>query len=81
VEDWAEIRRLYRAEEMPIKEIHVYLRTNTGAADSADLRVTYVRERFASILDFGDLDIPEGAMDPFIGNIAEKLARSVLPGR
>lgn len=60
-----------------VKEIYAYLWTGAAAADSVDVRAAYVRERFASILDYDGTDIPEGAFDPFIDYIAEKLARAV----
>jgi hypothetical protein len=73
--------RIRRVREIVglMKEVYTYLWTGPAAADSVDVRATYVRERFASILDFRDSDIPEGALDPFIDNIAEQLAREVGP--
>ncbi len=60
-------------------EVYTYLWTGPAALDSVDVRAAYVRERFASMFDFEDSDIPEDALDPFIDYIAEKLARDV-PG-
>ncbi len=59
------------------KEVYTYLWTGPATADPVDVRATYVRERFAHMLDFGDLDIPQGTMDPFIDYIAEEFARAV----
>jgi hypothetical protein len=67
-----------------LKEVYAYLWTGPAAADSADVRAAYVRERFASILDFENSDIPEGTMEPFVDYIVEQLARAVpaadIPG-
>ena len=56
-----------------------------GRAQARRTRSIYashmVRDRFASTLDVGDLDIPEGVMDPFIDYIAEELARLNLGAR
>lgn len=60
-----------------VTEVYTYLWTGPAAADSVDARAAYVRERFASILDNEDTDIPEGAFDPFIDYMAEELARAV----
>ena len=60
------------------KEMYEYLWTGPAKAEPADVRAAYVRERFSAILDFEELDLPEGVMDPFIDYVAEKLAQAVL---
>jgi hypothetical protein len=60
-----------------IKEVYIYLWTGPATEDSIDARAAYVRERFASILDFNDPDIPQGSLDPLIEYVAYELARAV----
>ena len=59
------------------KETYEYLWTGPAKADSVDVRAAFVRDRFSAILDFEELDVPEGTMDPFIDYVAEKLAQAV----
>ena len=54
VEDWAEIRRLYRAEQMPVKAIARLLgisRNTVRAAIASDAPPKYVRKPAGSIVD------------------------------
>jgi transposase len=66
VEDWAEIRRLYRAEEMGIKAIARRLgvaRNTVRAALRADGPPRYVRRSQGSIVDLVEPEIRELLMD------------------
>ena len=54
VEDWAEIRRLYRAEKMPVKAIARVMgisRNTVRAAIASDAPPKYVRKPAGSIVD------------------------------
>jgi hypothetical protein len=58
-----------------------YLWRGAAAADPLDVRTALVRKQFASVLDIGDLDIPAGALDPFIDYVADYFARLVPDAR
>jgi transposase len=54
VEDWAEIRRLYRAEQIPVKAIARLLgisRNTVRAAIASDAPPKYVRKPAGSVVD------------------------------
>ena len=54
VEDWAEIRRLHRAEQMPVKAIARLLgisRNTVRAAIASDAPPKYVRKPAGSVVD------------------------------
>jgi len=57
-----------------LKGLFAYLWTGPASADPLDVRIAHVREQFAAALAIGDLDIPPGALDPFIDYMADKLA-------
>jgi transposase len=60
VEDWAEIRRLHRAEKLPIKEIVRRLgvaRNTVRAALAADRPPSYSRPERGSLVDEVELDV------------------------
>ena len=56
-----------------MKEVYAYLWNGSGAADPLPVRVAYVRERFAAIMASDDPEIPPGALDPLIGQVAGTL--------
>jgi hypothetical protein len=61
VEDWAEIRWLHRAEQMPIKAIAPVMgvsRNTVRAAVSSDRPPRYERPRKGSVVDAGVLRRP-----------------------
>ena len=62
VEDWAEIRRLHRAERMPIKAIARVMgvsRNTVRAAVASDRPPRYERPRRGSIVDAAEPRIRE----------------------
>jgi hypothetical protein len=59
------------------RQMYDYLWHGRGAADPLDKRTAHVRKHFAAMLDFKDLDMPAGTLDPFIDYVADKLARLV----
>ena len=74
-----QIRRVRETSRIA-REVFTYLWHGAAAADPLDIRIEHVRERFAAMLDIGELDIPEGSLDPFIDYVADKLARLVPAG-
>lgn len=61
------------------REMYDYLWHGRVAAESPGSRETYVRERFAAMLDMGGIDVPPGSLDPFIDYVAQMLARLAEP--
>jgi hypothetical protein len=74
-----QIRRVRETAKIA-REVFIYLWHGAAAADPLDVRIEHVRERFAAMLDIGELDIAEGSLDPFIDYVADKLARAVPEG-
>jgi hypothetical protein len=54
-----------------------YLWRGAAAADTPEVRTAYIREHFEAALAPENLDMPAGALDPFIHHVAGMLARAV----
>jgi hypothetical protein len=62
-----------------LREVYDYLWHGRAAAESSAARESYLRERFAAMLDITGTDVPPGSLDPFIDHVAETLAQLAEP--
>jgi hypothetical protein len=66
--------RIIRAAKSA-RDMYDYLWHGRAIADPLSVRIAFIRDRFAAMLDTEGLDVPAGTLDPFIDYVADKLGR------
>jgi hypothetical protein len=66
------------ATMLTVRDIYRYARSGQDVAGPA-ARVARIRARMETILFAGVPDVPEGALEPFLDYISEKIAAETVP--